>query len=174
MDTDFDGLDIIPADLSARKLDLIIEGEGGSKKDLRKMLKDVSHEYDFVFMDCAPGFSLLADNIFMASDAILMPVIPTTLSVRTYEMVREYLRDRDMGDKLACFFTMADLRKRMHEGVIDALMEDHLFFEHYIPYLSEVEKMGAQRAPVEAFAKHSYAAVCYRALWEEIREGLVG
>ena len=174
MDTDYDGLDIIPADLSARKLDLIIEGEGGSKKDLRKMLRDVDYEYDFIFVDCAPGFSLLADNIFTASDAVLMPVIPTTLSIRTYEMVKEYLADRGILDKLACFFAMADMRKKMHEGVIRSLLEDKLFFEHYIPYLSDVEKMGAQRAPIEAFAKNSYAAVCYRALWEEIKEGMVG
>lgn len=173
MDTDYDGLDIIPADLSARKLDLVIDGEGGSKKDLRKMLKDVSYAYDFVFMDCTPGFSLLADNIFTASDAVLMPVIPTTLSLRTYEMVKSYLKERDMKDKLACFFTMADLRKRMHEGVINQLMNDRLFFEHYIPYLSDVEKMGEKRAPIAEYAKSSYAAVCYRALWEEIKEGLV-
>src|ERR1051325_8605600 len=103
MDTDFDGLDIIPADLSARKLDLTIDGEGGSKKDMRKMLRDVAHAYDFVIIDCAPGFSLLADNIFTASDAVLMPVIPTTLSVRTYNVVRDYLQERDMLGKLACF-----------------------------------------------------------------------
>ena len=174
MDTDYDGLDIIPADLSARKLDLVIEGEGGSKKDLRRMLRDVAYNYDFAFMDCAPGFSLLADNIFTASDVVLMPVIPTTLSVRTYEMVKEYLAARDMTDKLACFFTMADMRKAMHEGVISELMEDRKFFEHYIPYLSEVEKMGARRAPIEVFAKNAYAAVCYRALWEEMKEGMLG
>lgn len=173
MDTDYDGLDIIPADLSARKLDLIIDGEGGSRKDLRKMLRDVSHEYRFVFIDCAPGFSLLADNIFTASEAVLMPVIPTTLSVRTYGMVKDYLKDRDMLDKLACFFTMADLRKKMHGGVINELMEDRKFFEHYIPYLSDVERMGERRAPIAAFAKNAYAAVCYRALWEEIKEGLL-
>lgn len=173
MDTDYDGLDIIPADLSARKLDLIIDGEGGSKKDLRKMLRDIAYAYDFVFMDCAPGFSLLADNIFTASDAVLMPVIPTTLSVRTYAMVKEYLKDRDMLEKLACFFTMADMRKKMHERVIGELMEDRLFFEHYIPYLSDVEKMGDKCAPLEAFAPKSYAAICYRALWEEVKEGLL-
>jgi cellulose biosynthesis protein BcsQ len=173
MDTDFDGLDIIPADLSARKLDLIIEGEGGSKKDLRKMLRDVSHEYQFVFIDCAPGFSLLADNIFTASEAVLMPVIPTTLSVRTYEMVKQYLKERDLLNKLACFFTMVDLRKKMHAGVINELMNDKRFFEHYIPYLSDVEKMGAQQAPVEVYARHSYAATCYRAVWQEIKEGLL-
>lgn len=173
MDTDYDGLDIIPADLSARKLDLVIDSEGGSKKDLRKMLRDVSHEYQFVFIDCPPGFSLLADNIFMASEVVLMPVIPTTLSVRTYGMVKEHLKEHDMKDKLACFFTMVDLRKKMHAGVINELMEDRRFFEHYIPYLSDVEKMGAKCAPIEAFAKSSYAAICYRALWEEIKEGVL-
>lgn len=174
LDTDYDGLDIIPADLSARKLDLILEGEGGSRKEMRKMLRDVSYNYDFVFMDCAPGFSLLADNIFTASDAVLMPVIPTTLSVRTYDMVKNYLHDRDMTGKLNCFFTMVDMRKKMHERVIDELMTDKLFFEHYIPYLSDVEKMGDQQAPVEVFARSSYAAICYRALWEEVKEGLIG
>jgi chromosome partitioning protein len=172
-DTAFDGLDIIPADLSARKLDLIIDGEGGSKKDLRKMLRDVDYAYDFVFIDCPPGFSLLADNIFTASDAVLMPVIPTTLSVRTYGMVKAYLKDKDMPEKLACFFTMVDMRKKMHEQVINELMEDRRFFEHYIPYLSDVEKMGMKQAPIGDFAKNSYAAVCYRALWEEMKEGLL-
>jgi cellulose biosynthesis protein BcsQ len=173
MDTDYDGLDIIPADVSARKLDLIIDGEGGSKKDLRKMLRDVGYAYNFVFIDCAPGFSLLADNIFIASDVVLMPVIPTTLSVRTYHMVKDYLADRDMAEKLACFFTMVDLRKKMHAGAINELMSDQRFFEHYIPYLSDVEKMGGQQAPIEVFAKNSYAALCYRAVWNEIKEGLL-
>jgi cellulose biosynthesis protein BcsQ len=176
MDTDYEGLDIIPADISARKLDLVIEGGGGSRKTVRNLLRDMEHAYDFVFMDCTPGFSLLADNVFQASDVVLMPVIPTTLSVRTYEMVKGYFHDKggkDMAKKLACFFTMVDLRKRMHEQVIEMLMEDHLFFEHYIPYLSDVEKMGMQRAPLEAFARTSYASICYRALWEEIKEGLL-
>ncbi len=173
LDTDYEGLDIIPADRSARKLDLVIDGEGGSRKALRKMLRDISYNYDFVFLDCAPGFSLLADNIFTASDAVLMPVIPTTLSIRSYEIVKEYLLERGWLDRLACFFTMVDMRKRMHESVIHTLLEDKLFFEYYIPYLSDVEKMGAKQAPIEAFAKSSYAAICYRALWNEIKEGLV-
>ena len=173
LDTEFENLDIIPADLSARKLDILIEGSGGSKKEIRKMLRDMEYKYDFVFVDCAPGFSLLANNIFTAADAILMPAIPTTLSVRTYEMVKQYLLENEMLDKLACFFTMVDLRKKMHESVMSELLEDKLFFEHYIPYLSDIEKMGIQQAPIEEFAKKSYAAICYRALWEEIKEGVL-
>jgi cellulose biosynthesis protein BcsQ len=37
-----------------------------------------------------------------------------------------------------------------------------------IPALSIIEQMAEQRAPVTAFAPHSAAARCYRALWAEV------
>jgi len=175
MSTGYDNLDIIPADISARKLDLLLDGQHASKKQIKSLLKSVSAQYDFVFIDCPPGFSVLADNIFNASDVVLMPVIPTTLSVRTYEIVKEYFRDKaNEPDKLMCFFTMADVRKRMHNEVMQQLYKDKRFFEYYIPALSDIEKMGLHHAPVEAFAPSSYAATCYRALWGEIKEGVLG
>jgi hypothetical protein len=33
--------------------------------------------------------------------------------------------------------------------------------------------MGIHHAPVEAFAPSSYATTCYRALWNEIKEGVL-
>lgn len=171
-DSPFDGLDIIPADLSARKLDLIIEGEGRSDKVVRKLLRDLEYAYDFVFLDCSPGFSSLADNVFRAADLILMPVIPTTLSVRTYQMVKDYLSERGEDEKLTCFFSMVDKRKGLHTAVIEELLEDRRFFEYYIPYLSDIEKMGAKQAPLGAFAPSSYGMTCFKALWSEILEGM--
>jgi chromosome partitioning protein len=171
-DTPFDKLDIIPADLSARKLDLVLEAVGGTDKVLRKLLKELDYAYDFVFLDCSPGFSLLADNVFKAADLILMPVIPTTLSVRTYRQVRGYLEAEGQIDKLACFFSMVDKRKAMHQDVIEELLEDLRFFEHYIPYLSDIEKMGVKQSPLGAFAPSCYGMTCFKALWAEILEGI--
>jgi chromosome partitioning protein len=37
-----------------------------------------------------------------------------------------------------------------------------------IPALSIIEQMAEHRGPVTAFAPHSAAAHCYRALWSEI------
>jgi len=173
--TDYERLDIIPADISARKLDILLKENNGSKKQLSALLRPLSSAYDFVFIDCPPGFSILADNVFHTSDAILMPVIPTTLSVRTYEIVKCYLDAKGIGlEKLACFFTMADTRKNMHNVIMQQLYKDKCFFEYYVPYLSDIEKMGTYNAPVEAFAPSSYAAICYRALWNEIKEGVLG
>lgn len=170
--TDYENLYVIPSDRSARKLDLAIEKEGGSRKELNHLLKELK-DFDFIFLDCAPGFSLLADNIFTASDLVLMPVIPTTLAVRAYEQVRDYLHDKGFPERLACFFSMADLRKSMHSQLVRTLYEDRLFFEHLIPSSSDIEKMGIRQAPLNAFAPRSYAATCYRALWEEIKEGML-
>lgn len=172
--TDYALLDVIPADLSARKLDLLLDAQSGVRKNFKNLLKQAASFYDFVFIDCPPGFSTLADSIFSASDAVLMPVIPTTLSLRTYEIVKHYFESKDVGpDKLMCFFSMVDMRKKMHHDTMVELYKDKRFFEHYIPYLSDVEKMGLSRAPVEVFSPNSFATTCYRALWNDIKEGVL-
>ncbi|PWT95676.1 MAG: cobyrinic acid a,c-diamide synthase [Bacteroidetes bacterium] len=174
MDSNYEKLEIIPADHSAKSFDVIIEEMSTSRKRLKGILQPLEEEYDFVFIDCPPGVSVLAENIFVAADIVLMPVIPTTLSVRTYHMVKDYFREKDIDlSKLMCFFTLADLRKNMHKEIMEELYKDKKFFENYIPYLSDVEKMGIHRAPLEEFARSGYAAQCYRDLWTEIKEGVL-
>ena len=174
MSTDYDHLDIIPADQSAKSLDIMIDEMKHSRKKLKDVIKTFKKNYDFVFMDCPPGLSVLAENIVHAADIVLMPVIPTTLSVRTYEMVKGFFKEKDLDlAKLTCFFTMVDLRKNLHNEIMENLYKDKHFFQSYIPYLSDVEKMGIYQAPVEVFARSSYAAQCYRDLWAEIKEGVL-
>ena len=174
MATDYENLDIIPADNSAKSHDIMVDEMRTSKNRLKTVLKQFDGEYDFVFIDCPPGFSALSENIFSAADIVLMPVIPTTLSVRTYQMVKEYFKEKDIDQaKLMCFFTMTDLRKNMHHEIMEQLFKDKRFFGNYIPALSDVEKMGIYKKPIEEFARSSYAAQCYRELWTEITEGVL-
>lgn len=174
MSTDYENIDIVPADLSARNLDIILDDLKSSRKRLKSILNELESHYDFVFIDCPPGFSVLSENIFIAADIILMPTIPTTLSVRTYKIVKDYFAEKDLdASKLMCFFTMADGRKTMHNEIMKALHKDHRFFWNYIPYLSDVEKMGIHQAPLHVFARSSYAAQSYTELWEEIKEGVL-
>jgi chromosome partitioning protein len=174
MSTDFEMLDVIPADSNTKSFDIMLEEMKGNKGRLKSILKQLNNEYDFVFIDCPPGFSALSENIFFTSDIVLMPVIPTTLSIRTYFMVKDYFKEKDLDlARLMCFFTMTDLRKNLHNEIMDELYKDKRFFQNYIPYLSDVEKMGVHKAPVMEFANSSYAAKCYRELWTEIKEGVL-
>jgi chromosome partitioning protein len=172
MGTNYENLDIIAADNSSKSFDTMVEEMKSSKNRLKSVLKQLDGEYDFVFIDCPPGFSALSENIFNASDIVLIPVIPTTLSVRTYNMVKDYFKEKDLdANKMMCFFTMTDLRKNMHNEIMEQLYKDKKFFQNYIPYLSDVEKMGVYQEPIEEFARSSYAAKCYSELWTEIKEG---
>ena len=161
-------------ELGDLRIDIMLDEMRGNKNRLKSILKQLEAEYDFVFIDCPPGFSALSENIFNAADIVLMPVIPTTLSVRTYHMVKDYFKEKDLDlKKMMCFFTMADLRKNLHNEVMEELYKDKRFFQNYIPYLSDVEKMGIHKAPIMEFANSSYAAQCYLELWTEIKEGVL-
>jgi chromosome partitioning protein len=169
-DSIFENLWAIPSDLSARNADVVLDEMKRNKKKLKSLLGDLKG-YDIVFMDCPPGISLLHENIFIAADWILMPNIPTTLSIRSFETVMNYFEENDLDrSKVKCFFSMVDHRKNMHHEVMQQFYKDKLFFKNYIPYLSDVEKMGSHQQPVFEFANSSYAAQCFRDLWNEVKK----
>lgn len=170
VDSAFENLSVIPADLSARNADIVLDEMKQSRKKIKSLLGGLKQQFNLVILDCPPGISLLHDNIFNAADCILMPNIPTTLSIRSYETVVEYFKENDLDTaKIKCFFSMVDHRKNLHNEVIQEFYKDKIFLKNYIPYLSDVEKMGINQQPVFEFANSSYAAQCYRDLWAEVK-----
>ena len=87
MQTGYENIDIIPADLTARNLELILEEMKSSRRRFKTILHQLEKQYDFVFMDCPPGFSVLSENIFHAADIVLMPTIPTSMSYSNWRAV---------------------------------------------------------------------------------------
>ncbi len=167
----YENLSIIPADISSRQADILLNEMKQSKRRLASMLAPLKKEYAVVILDCPPGISVLHDAVFVAADWVLMPNIPTTLSIRSYETVDGYFKENDFDrSKLKCFFSMVDHRKNLHHEVMNDFYKDKYFLKSYIPYLSDVEKMGVHEAPLETYAASSYAAQCYRDLWKEIRK----
>jgi cellulose biosynthesis protein BcsQ len=160
--SDYVNLDIMPADFSYRNFDILIDDAKKSKKCLKVAMEDVKDEYDIVVLDSPPTISALSDSIFYASDVILTPLIPTTLSVMTYEQLLTHLRDESIGtEKLFAFFSMVDVRKSLHKSIITSLINDNRFFKHLIPYSSVIERMGVHRAPVGEFEISSIANRSY-------------
>ncbi|NCT94213.1 MAG: AAA family ATPase [Chitinophagaceae bacterium] len=172
--TAHENLHVIAADISARHADILLHDMKQSRKKLLSLLTPLKKDYDIVLLDCPPGISVLHDAIFTSADWILMPNIPTTLSIRSYETVDAYFRENDFDrSKLKCFFSMVDHRKNLHHEVMTSFYKDKIFLKSYIPYLSDVEKMGLHEAPLETFAPSSYAAQCYRDLWKEIKKNCI-
>src|SRR5262245_13758917 len=81
--TDFDRLDLLPADFAYRKLDRLLDRFDKPQRVFVELLDAVGQDYDTIFLDCPPGFSLLTESVLAAADLVLVPTIPTVLSLRT-------------------------------------------------------------------------------------------
>jgi cellulose biosynthesis protein BcsQ len=168
--TDYENLDLLPADASLRKMDLLLERSKKATRKLAQILKPLRTHYDYVFLDCPPNITLVSENIFHAADYLLVPVIPTTLSMRTFEQILNFFSNHKINrKKLIPFFSMVELRKKMHIQFLHKMREKYPFFlETYIPYRSEIEQMGIYRRPLVAKRTKSTARLAYQSLWMDI------
>ena len=168
--TDFDNLDLIPADFSFRNLDLLLDDKKNPTRQLKKRLAPLANDYDFIFLDCPPSISLLSEAVFEAADLLLSPIIPTTLSLRTLAQLKEFLEDHDLKNtRLVPFFSMVDRRKTMHKDIMrDALADYPELLKTAVPYASDIERMGLERMPLAAYSRKSRSAEAYHELWQEI------
>ena len=173
-ETDFTGLDLLPADFSYRHLDLELEKTKRPERQIGRVLKPLAENYDLLLIDCAPSISLVSEGVFRAADVLLVPTIPTPLSLRTLLQLLKSLhgiRSKRLG--VFPFFCMVDRRRSLHRGTADMAQESPIpFLQTEIPYSSLVEQMGARRAPLHTYAGSSKPALAYEELWQEVNAWL--
>jgi cellulose biosynthesis protein BcsQ len=171
--TDHERLDLLPADFSYRHMDLFLDGTKRPTQRLAKVLAPLAKEYDTIFLDCPPSISLVSESVFEAADVLLVPLIPATLSSRTFDQLHELVpEERRAGPQVLAFFSMVDGRKRLHRDVMERLEGHDGVLRTVIPAASDVERMGQHRGPISLFAPRSRAALAYEELWAEIGERL--
>lgn len=170
--TDFSGLDLLPAHFSFRNLDLALDKLDSEDRGLAlsRIFQPLTEEYDILILDCPPNLTFLAENIILAADVIVTPVIPTTLSLLALDqLVKLFGKLGENKKKIYAFFSMVEKRKTMHANVMSKYQKKSLFLKTSIPFMAEVEKMGIYRLPVGANTRRSLAAGAYLRLWQEIR-----
>ncbi len=162
------GLDLLPADGSLRGLDQIFV-EIDRKQHLRHLLDDLDGHYDVILLDCPPGLSFTSRQVMRAASLILNPMIPSTLSRRAYDEVREYLaRDGGTSPPIFPVFTMVDKRRLAHRVAMEANAGCPV-----IPMASAVEMMADHHAPVGDYAPRSPATAAFLDLWRLVEPRLV-
>ncbi|MCB0209555.1 MAG: AAA family ATPase [Anaerolineae bacterium] len=173
--TDYDNLDLLPADFSHRNLDLVFSRLKNPTKQLHKVFHRLQDEYDLIILDCPPYINILAENIFNAADMLLVPLIPTVLSERTHKQLITFFSKKGYDTaKIHAFLSMVDRRKTLHRDLTELLRTKFDgVFETLIPYSSDVEKMGLHREPINKSTAQSTAASAYQQLWDELYLKLV-
>jgi len=169
--TDFEGLDLLPSDLSFRHLDLLLDDRKRPRRRLGELLRPLADAYRYIFLDCPPNITLVSENVFRAADAIFVPVIPTVLALRTFDQLHGFFRRKgyDPGH-LHPFLSMVEQRKRLHRELArDPELRERGLLGSAVPYLAAIEQMGLYRQPLTHRHPSSPGAAAYRALWEEMQ-----
>lgn len=174
-ETDYAGLDLLPADFSYRHLDLALDSVKKPTRRLARVLEPLADEYAYIFLDCPPSISLVSESVFEAADALLVPIIPATLSARTFAQLSQLIEQGRLAQVLVlAFFSMLDVRKSLHREVMARLRAEHPreLLGAAIPTADEVERMGETRTSVAEIAPGGRAALAYEALWWDVRRRL--
>lgn len=166
--TPYKHLDLIPSDLSLHKMDILLN----ENKDnlFKEWFSQLGEDYRTIIIDCPPTLSRLTLNILEACDRIIAPALPTPLSYMTVQQMRHVMEENDLPTKkLYPVLTMIDRRKKVHQEFM-AKAKKSLGRKPigFIPYASDVEKMGEHRAPLGTFAPRCPAALAYQLLWENV------
>ena len=138
------------------------------------MSRPLREIYATLFLDCPAGISLLSENVLRAADVIIVPLVPTPLSLRMLVQLYEFIAREGWTDLvLLPFFSLVDRRRSLHTELITAARAQFpQILATEVPYWSEIERMSVRRVPLPASAPSSAAAHLYAQLWAEIRERL--
>jgi chromosome partitioning protein len=167
--TAYPDLDVLPADDSYRELDLVFDAAKKSVHRVEKVLETLARDYDVVILDCPPGASLVAENAVRAADVVVVPLVPSPLSLRSLDQVKKIVAESARQTPILGFLSMVDRRKTTHRDAVEHLhTERKQVTDVVVPSTVIVERMGTERAPVAAYAPRSEAAAAFGTLWTSV------
>lgn len=165
--TGYSKLDLLPADSSLRELDRQLL-QIGKRKRLSKIAQGLSKDYQRIILDCPPVMNEISAQIMRAADLIIVPMPPSPLSARAFELVAEEVRQNTkIQPPMLPVLSMLDLRRTLHREAQEANPDWPT-----IPMASAVEQCAVRQEPVGAFQPRSPAAVAFRRLWTAIERKL--
>ncbi|AMK57898.1 ParA family protein [Bifidobacterium angulatum] len=90
--TNFENLDVIPAniDLSAAEVQLVTEV--GREQVLASVLRPLKDEYDVIIIDCQPSLGLLTVNALTAADGVIIPVAAEFFALRGVALLMQSIK----------------------------------------------------------------------------------
>ena len=162
------GIDVLPADESLLMLDVALH-DLGKRRRIAKIAADLAQEYDRVIIDAPPGLTDTSDQILRAADLVVVPVIPSALSQRSLDVIKDYVnRKKGPHVTLAPVFSMVDRRRAVHQ----AELTKHKAWP-VIPMASAYEKVSEERKPIGELMPRSAPPVeAIAQLWRRIEKAL--
>lgn len=178
--TDFENLDIMPAniDLSAAEVQLVTEV--GREQVLTSVLRQVKDEYDLIIVDCQPSLGLLTVNALTAADGVIIPVAAEFFALRGVALLMQSIEKvqtrinpgLEVYGVLVTMFTHTlhcdEVLQRIYEAFQDKV------FHSVISRSIKLPDSTVAAAPITIYAPNHKTAKEYREVARElVAQGIV-
>lgn len=170
LETELEGMDIIPAHMSLATLDRVMGNRSGLGLILKRALQTVSQDYDYVLIDCPPILGVMMVNALAASDRILIPVQTEFLAMKGLERMMRTLtimqKSRPGGFKVTIVPTMYDKRTKASLQTLMQLKKDYpnQVWTSAVPIDTKFRDASLKHLPASHFASGSRGVFAYKQL----------
>lgn len=175
LDTDFENLWICPANISLAGAELELAMKDERAFILKKSVKKIRDDFDYILIDCPPSLGLITLNCFSAADSVLIPIQCEYYALEGLSQLTNTIKTVKQKfnpelDIEGILMTMFDARTNLSIQVVDEVKKyfRDKVYGTIIPRnvrLSEAPSFGQ---PIIEYDKHSKGAECYLDLAEEV------
>ena len=171
--TQLNGVDIIPSNIDLLEYDVAAAKDGRLSKLLPDMIECIEDDdgYDYVLIDCPPGFTAVSISGIAASDDV---IIPTTVDAFAITGLQELSAQIRGVQELKKDIRIAGILVTMwHNAPVVAQGEDYLrkrelpVFETTIRRTDKIPESTFARQPISEYSRWCAAARDYRAFVAE-------
>jgi len=169
------GFDLVPANLGMSTIDMALMPMAGREYKLNKAMAEVADRYEFIVMDAPPSFGLLNLNALIATDDLMVPVLPDFLSFHGLKLLFETVSglEEDLGHTLQRIFIILNQYNPTTRIAKEArrALETHypeFLLETIIRQSTKFAQASSEGMPMGAFAPANRGTKDVNALISEV------
>src|SRR5690554_784459 len=172
--TSFNNIDVLPATMALATLDRKLGGRSGMGLVLRRALRKLRMDYDYVLIDVPPVLGVLMVNALAACSHVIVPVQTETLALKgldrmlqTLDLVKNSLRQ---NHGVTVVPTMYDKRTRASLDAYQKLVKKHgsKVWAGMIPVDTKFRDASAAHTPPSLHAPNTRGVLAYTQLLQHL------
>lgn len=169
------GYDLLPANSDLTAANVVLLKRDNAQFRLADEISKVTHDYDYILLDCPPSLSMLTLNGLVAADAVIIAMQCEYFALEGLSDLLTTVRElqENVNEKLGVFGiirTMFDPRNRLSIEVSSQLIEHfgNKVFQTVIPRNIRLAEAPSYGLPVYLYDKNSRGSAAYLALASEL------
>lgn len=173
--TRIEGLSAIPATLQLAGAEIELVSALSREHKLKRAIKTIKHNYDFIIIDCPPSLGLLTINALTAADELVIPVQCEYYALEGLSKLLESIRlvKTNLNPTLriaGVLMTMYDGRTRLAQQVVDEVRSffRELVYDVVVPRTVRLSEAPSHGLPINRYDPASKGTIAYRKLAEEV------